>query len=133
MLSDIELIYIIVEVKHMKKQQRICLCTIIIASVLGLASIAYAACSHDSYYWDINLTETYAYNCYEFCSKTTYQEYECKICGEMWTTEGTSMVPHAWYRIDLGHIPSLPLHKFRTVCLQCGYSIDTEEFCPLTH
>ncbi len=118
----------------MKKQQRICLTTIIIAIVLGLASIASAACSHDSYYWERSERASYTYYGYEACYETIYWDYECKICGEMWTVvAGTDILEHDWNRIDLGHIVGEPLHKFETACSQCGYSIVTEEFCPLTH
>ncbi|NLF36295.1 MAG: hypothetical protein GX584_03985 [Clostridiaceae bacterium] len=118
----------------MKKLQRIGICIITIAVVLGLASIAYAACSHDSYYWDVNQTVSYVYSGPNACFETTYWDIECKICGECWeTVVATAIVAHNWFREDLGHIPGQPLHRYRTTCSQCGYSVITEEFCPLTH
>ncbi|MFA5341425.1 MAG: hypothetical protein WC332_06590 [Clostridia bacterium] len=118
----------------MKKQQRFYLCTILIAIILGLASNAYAECIHDSYYWDKSEVESYTYYGPEACFRTTYWDIECRICGERWIIVlGTSIVNHNWYCIDLGHIAGEALHKFETGCSQCGYSVITEEFCPLIH
>jgi hypothetical protein len=117
----------------MKKAKKIQLLGIIIVLLIIPAIMTSAACSHEQKYWDISYVRTYQYLTYTECGETTHYEIECKICSEMWTDYTEYTVPHNWIEEDLGHISGQPLHRYENSCSQCGYSIITDEFCPLMH
>ncbi|MDD3092831.1 MAG: hypothetical protein PHV04_01765 [Clostridia bacterium] len=105
----------------MKKTKKIVLLIIMIALIVLPLASASAQCIHDSYYYDVSYgcTECYPVTSYQ-CATRTYDEYECKICGERWEiTTSLILHDHEYSVYDLGTNDDGTIHWYAYICSLC--------------
>lgn len=114
----------------MKKTKKIVLLMIMIALIVLPLASASAQCSHDPYYWNEDFVYFYEYGDELTCIKTTVCEYECRICGELWSKEiSVDQINHDWCLTEcLGPVPGEPTYYYLYTCSQCGHTTIAIEF-----